>query len=288
MFEISVSLSPNKTKFGPILFSGDLEKGLEQVSELGYQGVELSLLDSEKVDYRSLSRKLEKLRLRVTTIATGQTYYNEGYSLFSQEENRRMKAVERILGHIELASKLGSMVILGGIRGKLADIGDIESIKKNGKSAIVECLNFAQKKNVVLLLEPINRYETEIINSINEGVRFKEELGYENLKLIPDTFHMNIEENSIEENLVRFIDHIGFIHFADSNRFAPGWGHIDFSKIILKLVEVKYKGAIGIEILPVPDDFSAAQQAINYVKNIIDITINPTKGKRDGRKKKIS
>ena len=80
--KIGISLSPHKSQFGPILFAGDLERGLEHAHQLGYDGVEISLLDSKRVDKEPLIRKLEDLSLQVFAIATGQTYYTDGYSLY--------------------------------------------------------------------------------------------------------------------------------------------------------------------------------------------------------------
>ena len=270
MFDIGISLSPTKTKFGPLLFSGCLDEGLENIDTLGYQGVELSLLDSKKIDETWLLDKLKELNLKVYALATGQSYYTDGYSLFSHEKNSRIKTVERLKGHIDLASKLNSMVIIGGIRGKLIDSVEGRKLRKlqevEGRLALMECLKYAEDKDVILLIEPINRYETNLINTLQEGMELIDESGSKNLKLLPDTFHMNIEEKSIEESLIKAKSYIKYIHFADSNRLAPGSGHIDFKSIISTLMKIGYKGAIGIEILPKPDDYSAAKKSIEFLK----------------------
>ncbi|MDD5601231.1 MAG: TIM barrel protein, partial [Actinomycetota bacterium] len=156
MFNIGVSISPEKSDFGPILFSGNLDKGLEAAKNLGYDGVELSLLDSDKIDRAALENKLKKLNLKVFAIATGQTYYTDGFSLFSSSEDKRDMAVKRITSHINLASILGCMVIIGGVRGKINEKEDkkAEQIEK-GKAALVKCIKHAEKMGVILLLEPI-------------------------------------------------------------------------------------------------------------------------------------
>ena len=122
MVEIGVSLSPKKSEFGPLLFSGNLMKGIETVKDLGYTGVELSLLNSQEMDQETLIEKLETLDLKVYAIATGQTYYTDGYSLYSEEAHKRQKTVERLKGHIDFAAKVGSMVIIGGIRGTMSGL----------------------------------------------------------------------------------------------------------------------------------------------------------------------
>jgi len=268
--EIGVSLSPNVSKFGPLLFSGNLDDGLSEVSSLGYNGVELSLRDSNQIDQGSLINELVKLNLSVFAIATGQTYITDGCSLYSSEADKRATSVERIRGHIDFASHLGCMVIIGGIRGKI-EADDSAAWQKEyrcGNDAIARCLEYAERKEIILLLEPVNRYETNVINTVWEGLELIEELGSCYLQLLPDTFHMNIEEASLVQSLTQAVDKLGYIHFADSNRLAPGWGHIDFPEILRVLKALGYTNPIGVEILPQPDDSGAATQSIQYLRMV--------------------
>jgi hypothetical protein len=81
-------------------------------------------------------------------------------------------------------------------------------------------------------------------------------------------FHMNIEEANLADALVSASSLVGHVHFADSNRLAPGWGHVDFSKILAALSKIGYDGPFGVEILPKPDDLAAAGQAINHLREL--------------------
>jgi len=267
MFELGVSLSPRKAPFGPLLFSGELAEGMARVKELGYAGVELSLLDSEKIDQDQLCEQLDRLGLKVFTIATGQSYYVDGCSLFHSDDAKRDLAVERLQGHIRLAARLGAMVILGGIRGRItAQPDQFASILQKGRSACANLGDYAGERGVILLVEPINRYETNVINTVEQGLELIGQIGLGNLKLLPDTFHMNIEERSLEDSLRLAGDKLGYLHLADSNRFAPGMGHLDFKGVLSALREIAYQGPLGVEVLPEPDDLTAARQAINYMR----------------------
>lgn len=269
MLTLGVSLSPTKSDFGPLLFSGDLQKGLENIAKLGYAGVELSLLDSNTIDQKWLMNMLSELELKAFAIATGQTYVTDRCALYAWEERERHITVERLKGHIDFAVKLDCSVIIGGIRGKITSSGDrFQKQLEKGTMALKVCVEYAEKRAVTLLLEPVNRYETNIINTVDEGLKLIEEIGSDSLRLLPDTFHMNIEERSFEDSLTRAGALIGYIHFADSNRLAPGSGHIDFPRILSTLEKIKYTGPVGIEILPKPDDFKAAEQAIKYVSSM--------------------
>jgi len=270
MFKTAFSLSPLKTNFGPMLFSGNLNEGLKVASELGYDGVELSIKNPLDLDKEDIIRRAKSLKLDIYAIATGQTYYNDGFSFSSEDENKRNNAIKRIKDNIDFAEMVKCKIIIGGILGNIREkFGSGSDNEKRVIDSFYPCLDYAKKKNVIILFEPINRYETFFINTVEEGREFLKVFNYDNLKLVPDTFHMNIEESSLENSLRDNIDFIGYIHLVDSNRQAPGFGHTDLKSIIKTLNEVKYNGVISFEILPLPDSFSAAKQAIKYIKSII-------------------
>ncbi len=270
--EIGVSLSPTKSGFAPILFPGALDMGLQAAHDLGYDGVELSLLDSTRIDRSVLKAKLAELQLKVFAIATGQSYITDGLFFYSPDPSKRQKVADRVRHHIDLAAELKSRVIIGGIRGKLDSPGEEGklNLSQEGEKAIASCADHAQACGVILLLEPINRYETNVVNTLEEGLRMMEQLGHSCLKLLPDTFHMNIEEGSIPSSIAQAGKAIGYVHFADSNRLAPGWGHLDFAGILEALHQIQYHGPIGIEVLPKPNDRATAEQAIRYVRMLVD------------------
>jgi len=270
MLSIGISLSPTRSQFGPLLFSGDLFFGLEQIKKYGYDGVELSLLDSQRVDQEAILEKIDQLNLRVFAIATGQTFVTDGCGLYSCSPEKRKKAAERLLHHIDFAARLNCKVIIGGIRGKVEDGCDnVAETIEAGNAAVAECVGYGEEKGVVLLIEPINRYESNVVNRLEQGIELIKNIGSDHLQLLPDTYHMNIEERSPQESIAGAGSLIGYIHFADSNRMAPGWGHIDFSDIIAALKQIGYAGCIGVEILPQPDSQRAAQQAIQHLRPLI-------------------
>ncbi len=95
-------------------------------------------------------------------------------------------------------------------------------------TALQECCCAAQPLGVRLALEPINRYETSLINNVDQGIELVEHIGVENFGLLLDTFHMNIEESQIEASIHQCGERIFHFHVADSNRWYPGAGHLDF------------------------------------------------------------
>ena len=135
--------------------------------------------------------------------------------------------------------------------------------------SLARMTELAGRSGVRIALEPVNRYEIDFLNSCAEAVSFMQRHQLDSLRLMPDVFHMNIEDPSIEGSLMRFVDRIGYVHFADSNRYFPGAGHQDFRSIVGSLRTVGYEGWIGVEILPYPDPDTAARNAVDYIRRFL-------------------
>ena len=114
----------------------------------------------------------------------------------------------------------------------------------------------------ILLYEPLNRYETNLINTQSEAAQFLTGLRTRHVKILADLYHMNIEEANLADAVRAGGAHIGHVHFADSNRRAAGMGHTDFAPVVAALREVGYAGYLSAEVLPLPDPDAAARQTV--------------------------
>ena len=168
----------------------------------------------------------------MSAVGTGQAYGEEGLSFSSPNNEIRKKAIRRIKNYIRFASSFGAQVIIGLIRGKIEESVDRKIAEEWTLEAMRECAKLAQECGIGLTFEPINRYETNFVNRVEEAVEFLKRLGEQNVGLLIDTFHMNIEEISIYQSIERAKDHLSHVHFADSNRWAPGCGHLDFQPLL--------------------------------------------------------
>jgi sugar phosphate isomerase/epimerase len=121
---------------------------------------------------------------------------------------------------------------------------------------------------VRLVLEPINRYETTLINNVDQGLALIEAVGADNFGLLLDTFHANIEEPKIEDSIQAAGDRIFHFHVADSNRWYPGAGHLDFKSILDALFATSYQGFVSGEFMPLPDADTSAQRSIAYLRQL--------------------
>jgi len=128
-------------------------------------------------------------------------------------------------------------------------------------------LKNAKEESVYLMVEPLNRYSTPYCCTYSDVVPLIERC--DDLELMLDTFHMNIEEDSFEETILNSQSSLFHMHFADNNRNMPGYGHIDFDTIIKTLKKVSYKGKISFE--PTISDrnyFSAVKFGLEHVKKL--------------------
>ena len=268
--KLSLVISLQPTRFSALAFQGRLEDHLEKIKALQYDGVELAIRDPSLLDWDELEAQVSAFGFEVPAIGTGQAYVEEGLSFSSPVLEIRQQAVERMKLHIRLARRFRAGVIIGLIRGK---VGRSEE-RREGYDRMVRsleaCCELAEEEGVSLWIEPLNRYETDLINTIEEGLELLQRIKSERLGLLPDTFHMNIEEKSIIESLRKARPFYQHLHLADSNRWAPGYGHIDFRSVLEVLEEMAYDQFLSMEILPKPNPEDAARRAVEFLRGIMN------------------
>lgn len=240
------------------------------LSKLGFDGVELGIRDPDSVKVADLLKGLDKLRLTPSAIATGLIYAKDGLYLSSPERASRQLALSRLKKHIDLAGIMGAFVVIGLARGRKQAAGMKHGdYQVNLDKALKDLCAYAEDKDATLLLEPINRYETDFIHSSQDALRCIEKTGSRNMKLLLDTYHMNIEETDIDEAFIKAKEHLSYVHLADNNRMFPGQGHIDFPSVIKTLKKIGYSGYLSMEITPGADFERSARQGINYIRSLL-------------------
>lgn len=219
-------------------------EALVEVSAAGFDGVELAITDPRLLEGSAVAEVLEAEDLRLLSITTGQAAGLEGLSLSTPDGAVRRRAIRRIQEHMAFAESFGAVVIVGSLRGADGDVGLLAD-------SLRECAAFSGE--VSLALEPLNRYESRLLNNVEETLRFVDGLDAENVGILFDTFHANIEEASIGGSIARLGDRLIHVHLADSNRWVPGYGHIDFTELWISLERISYRGGLVLEPLPRPD-----------------------------------
>lgn len=105
----------------------------------------------------------------------------------------------------------------------------------------------AQHEGVQLFLEPLNRYEDHMINTLDQAVELCKKISLGSVQVMADLFHMNIEEQNSATALIEAKDYLAHVHLADSNRFQPGLGQIQFEQIFQALKQIEYNGFLAVE-----------------------------------------
>lgn len=272
--KLSFVISTQPTQFQAIAFDPNFENNVARIAELGYAGIELGVREPDKLDVANVKRILDKYKLVVPAIGTGQAYVEEHLSFTDPDASVREQAIKRIKTHIDLAREFNALVILGLIRGRVGAFGGTPSVtREQVRPWLVEALQIvaraAKEKGVRVAIEPINRYETDLLNTAPEALGLIDELGADNVGVLYDTFHANIEEARIETGMRVCGARLFHVHIADSNRWYPGAGHTDFSRIIATLREMKYAGWVSAEILPKPSILVAAEQTMRTMKPLL-------------------
>jgi sugar phosphate isomerase/epimerase len=251
---------------------------IDRCAGLGYDGVELALRDASQVNVPRIKHRLAATGLEVPCISTGQVFAADHLYFTHPEAEVRDQAVRRIVDMIRLAAEFGAKVNTGRVRGVIHDGESPKTARQHYIDCIQRCADIAEPLGVELIVEPVNRYEVNFINNCAEGLDIVHETGRRCVKLMPDAFHMNIEDASFRDAIVAAHDAIGYFHVADSNRLAPGWGHIQFDEIFDALRDIGYDGWVTAEILPEPDPDSAARQAVEFLRTRFAAQFAPKPG----------
>jgi sugar phosphate isomerase/epimerase len=265
---LSVVLSTHAAAFQAVAFKGDFETNVAKIASWGYDGVELAVRDPKLVIAGQLERVVAEHGLVVPAIGTGQAWGEEGLSFTSSDPAVRAAAIDRISSHVPLAAHLDAIVILGLIRGITPEGQTYEQSMEYLVEAIQQCAAAAEGTDVRFALEPMNRYETDLIHTAADGLELIERVGADNFGLLLDTFHMNIEDADIGDSIRTCGDRIFHFHVADSNRWHPGAGHLDFGAILGDLEGTGYRGFVSGEFMPKPDADTAAERGIAYLRGL--------------------
>lgn len=269
--KLSIALTPAQTKFAPLLFAGNLMHGIQRASALGYDGVEINLRDPARVDLDEIISATRKYGVEIISIGTGQAYLEDGISVAAVDPEVRKRCVQRLYSQVNFASKVNGQVVIGGIRGRFDSDPDIRKYQYTEAIQVVRLVaDYALGMGVTITLEPINRYETNFLNNVAETLDFISDVGCKNVKVLIDTFHMNIEEASIEKAIVKVGNLLGHVHLVDSNRCAPGMGHLQFETILEVIRGIGYTGYLSGEFLPIPDDETAACSFLNHIRPLLN------------------
>jgi sugar phosphate isomerase/epimerase len=258
---VTVSLVP-EVRGGPFVYWDDLADACHKAKELGFDAIEVFPPSGEAVDVKGLRKLLDGNGLALAAVGTGAGWVKNRLHLGLPDATDRARARAFIRGIIDFAGALGAPAIIGSMQGRSGDGVDHATAIGYLREALEELGEHARQYQVPLLFEPLNRYETNLVNSIQAGLEVLGPLSTKNVLLLADLFHMNIEEANLPAALRTGAGRIGHVHFVDSNRRPAGLGHVDYAPIVAALIEIGYDGFASAEALPYPDPDAAARQTM--------------------------
>jgi sugar phosphate isomerase/epimerase len=259
-----------EAKGGPFVFWDDLAGACRQAAELGFDAVEVFAPGPDAVSREELASLLKTYNLGLAAVGTGAGMVKHKLSLTSPDASIRQRARDFIRSMIDFGGPHGAPAIIGSMQGRWGDTVTKEHALDWLRDALTDLGSHALRYGVPLIYEPLNRYETNLITTEAAGAQFMESLDTDNVRLLADLFHMNIEETDIASGLRDGGRWIGHVHFVDSNRRPAGCGHMNYAPIIAALREINYRGYLSAEALPWPDSLAAATQTIAEYRRLVD------------------
>lgn len=272
---VTVSLV-EEARNGPFVFGHDLADSCNKAQQLGFDAVELFPPGPSSVDPARLRILLNNHGLALAAVGTGAGWVKHRLHLVLPNVTERVKARDFIRSIIDFAGQFRAPAIIGSMQGRSGDGSEHPTALGYLADALEQLGEHARQYEVPLIYEPLNRYETDMANTLDSGLKILRSLSTTNVVLLADLFHMNIEEFNPADALRAAGRHVGHVHFVDSNRRAAGFGHIDFAPIAQALCDIGYAGYASAEAFPLPDPDTAAQQTIHTFRRCFRSGVDPS------------
>ena len=266
---LTISLVP-EGHGGPFVFCNDLEHGCARAAALGFDGVEIFPPSTGVLKIKVLRAVLKRYRLKLAAIGTGAGWLQQRWSLTSSDPATRAQAHDFIARIVALAAAFGAPAIIGSMQGRAEGAVTHPQALQWLAESLRELGSRAKAQGGSLLYEPLNRYETNLFNRAGDAATFLTRRKIPHVQILCDLFHMNLEEASVPATLRTVAQHLGHVHFADTNRRAMGFGHLDVPPIAEALRDIRYAGYLSAEVLPLPNPERAARQTMRAFRQFFN------------------
>ena len=216
--------------------------------EWGFDGVEIAVEDPDHIDPRRVRDQLDRHGLVCTSVCACFPPQRDLRGTQAQQE----AALDYVRRLIELAEPLGTDIVMGPLYSATgrAEAGPAAEARRQWRTVrnhLRTLCHHASDHGARICMEPLNRFETDFLNTVDQGLRMIDDVGSPALQLLLDTFHMNIEEKDPCEAIRRAGPHVGHIHASASDRGTPGNDHVDWKGVGRALRDIGYDGAVVIE-----------------------------------------
>ena len=221
---------------------------IPKAKELGFEVLDISISKPDLFPTQLVKEKIQETGLEVVTTTT----LNKETNLISSDPTIRKNGIQFMKKMVDINVELGSRIIGGVVYaawGYLSGKPRTEQEWDWSISSMKEIARYAQERSEVnICVEPVNRFETHFLNIADDAVRYCQEVGFDNVKVHLDSFHMIREETSFREAVKTCgKKYLGYVHVCENNRGIPGTGLVPWKEFFLALKEINYSGPLVIE-----------------------------------------
>ena len=257
-----------------------------KVKAMGFDILELAVENPDLIDIEAVKVILKETGLRAVVCGA----FGPDRNLCSSDSQLRENARRYILRLIDAASILGSETVCGPMYSSVGkdhpeDPEERQREWQRAVDGVRELAVAAQEKGIKLALEPLNRFETDMINIVDQGLRFIEETAMENVGLHLDSFHMHLEEKDSAAAIRKAGKKLFHFHACENDRGVPGAGQVHWTEIAGALRDIGYQGPVVIESFTnqvkeiaravciwreiAPSQDAIAEQGLNFLKSLL-------------------
>ncbi|MEN2974559.1 MAG: sugar phosphate isomerase/epimerase family protein [Candidatus Caldarchaeales archaeon] len=219
---------------------------IEKAKRLGFDGVEIPLMELDLIDVEATRRELKKHGVE----ALGSLGLSIDKDTTSDDENVRRRGVDFMKRCVDVVAQLDGDAINGVVYtawGKITGRSRTEEEWKRSVEALREVCRYARDYGVNFGIEPINRFETYFLNTAEDAVKLAKDVGEPNAKIHLDTFHINIEEKNFYDPIKIAGKLLFHMHCCENDRGTPGTGHVNWDEVFRALSEIDYDRWLVIE-----------------------------------------
>lgn len=233
------------------IYGGEpIEQTMERLAKCGYDGIEI-MGEPKEVNIEKTKELLKSYGLEAPSVAG---IWPHGRDLISTDEKIRQSTIQYAKDCVKMIADLGGHLVSGFIPTmKPAPMASEEEEWQLAIKSTKEVAKYAADFGVKLGIEPLNRLETYLINRADQALKLMMDANMENVGIVLDNFHLNIEESSTPDAIKKVGKNLVNFHVADNNRLPPGQGQCDWKDITSALKEIGYGGYLIMEYLPPVD-----------------------------------
>ncbi|QKI81542.1 sugar phosphate isomerase/epimerase family protein [Kroppenstedtia eburnea] len=228
----------------------DFEKYVRKVKKLGLDILEVAALGLVNLPEQKLER-LKQLAEQHDIILTAGIGLPKEYDVSSTDKTVRRNGITFVKKVMDAMHQAGIHRIGGTVYSywpvDYSGPFDKPAARKHSIESVRELAEYARQYNITLLIETLNRFEQFLLNDAEEAVAYVKEVNKPNVKVMLDTFHMNIEEDHIADAIRYTGDHLGQLHIGEANRKVPGKGSMPWTEIGQALKDIRYDGYVVME-----------------------------------------